>query len=160
MSFSVRTQHAGLWSPLQRPLPGPFGERENTAAPCARQACHRVCRQGQASLRVERGRLWEHYFQPLGQRNPRHSTTSSYTDYTLRSPRSLPRTLKHLNNILRGGGVMWEPPTKQFYHKKCQSPRVLPSRQSTWSIAAPSCIGSRPASRQSIREGHSGAPSQ
>jgi hypothetical protein len=45
--------------------------------------------------------------------------------------------------------LVWEPPTKQFY-AKCQSPRVLPSSQSTWSIAAPSCIGSRPASRQSI----------
>jgi hypothetical protein len=29
-----------------------------------------------------------------------------------------------------GGGVMWEPPTKQFYGK-FQSPRVLPSSQST-----------------------------
>jgi hypothetical protein len=29
---------------------------------------------------------------------------------------------------------VWEPPTKQFY-PKCQSPRVLPSSQSTWSIA-------------------------
>jgi hypothetical protein len=48
---------------------------------------------------------------------------------------------------------VWEPPTKQFY-PKCQSPRVLPSRQSAWSIAAPRCIGSRPASRQSIRDGH------
>jgi hypothetical protein len=46
---------------------------------------------------------------------------------------------------------MWEPPTKQFY-PKCQSPRVLPSSQSTWSIAAPICIGSRPTSRQSIRD--------
>jgi hypothetical protein len=43
---------------------------------------------------------------------------------------------------------LWEPPTKQFY-PKWQSPRVLPSSQS-----APSCIGSRPASRQSIRDGH------
>jgi hypothetical protein len=58
-----------------------------------------------------------------------------------------------------GGGVMREPPTKQFY-PKCQSPRVLPSSQSTRSIAALSCIGSRPASRQSIRDGHSGAPGQ
>jgi hypothetical protein len=76
MSFSVRTPASG--APLQRFLPGPLAERENTAAPCARQACHRVCRQGQATLRVERGRLWEHYFQSLVQRNPRHSTTSSY----------------------------------------------------------------------------------
>jgi hypothetical protein len=29
---------------------------------------------------------------------------SSYTDYTLRSPRSLSRTLEYLNNILRRGG--------------------------------------------------------
>jgi hypothetical protein len=93
----------GSGAPLQRPLPGPLTERENTASPCERQARHRVCRQGQASLRVERGRLWEHHFQPLGQRNPRHSTSSSYTVYTLWSPHSLPRTLKHLSNILRGG---------------------------------------------------------
>jgi hypothetical protein len=52
---------------------------------------------------------------------------------------------------------LWEPPTKQFC-PKCQSPRVLPSSQSTWSIAAPNCIGSRSASRQSIRDGHSEAP--
>jgi hypothetical protein len=48
---------------------------------------------------------------------------------------------------------VWEPPTKQFYPKR-QSPRVLPSSHSAWSIAAPSCTGSRPASRQSIRDGH------
>jgi hypothetical protein len=47
---------------------------------------------------------------------------------------------------------MWEPSTKQFY-RKCQAPRVLPSSQSTWGIAAPSCIGSPPANRQSIRDG-------
>jgi hypothetical protein len=45
----------------------------------------------------------------------------------------------------------WEPRTKQFY-PKCQSPTVLPSSQSTCRIAAPSCIGSRPTSRQSIRD--------
>jgi hypothetical protein len=28
----------------------------------------------------------------------------SYTDYMLRSPRSLPHMLQHLSNILRGGG--------------------------------------------------------
>jgi hypothetical protein len=39
-------------------------------------------------------------------------------------------------------------------YPKCQSPRVLPSSRSTWRIAVPSCIGSRPASRQSIRDGH------
>jgi hypothetical protein len=51
-----------------------------------------------------------------------------------------------------GVGVkVLEPPTKQFY-PKCQSPTVLPSSQSTWRITAPSCIGSRPASRQSIRD--------
>jgi hypothetical protein len=48
---------------------------------------------------------------------------------------------------------VWEPPTKQFY-PKCQSPRVLPSSQSMLRIAAPSCIGSRPASRQRIRDAH------
>jgi hypothetical protein len=49
--------------------------------------------------------------------------------------------------------ILWEPSTKQFY-PKCQSLRVLPSSQSAWSIAAPSCIGSCPASQQSIRNGH------
>jgi hypothetical protein len=34
---------------------------------------------------------------------------------------------------------VWEPPTKQFY-PKCQSPRVLPSSQSTWRIAAPTAL--------------------
>jgi hypothetical protein len=48
---------------------------------------------------------------------------------------------------------LWGPPTKQFC-SKCQSPRVLLSSQSAWSIAAPSCIGSRPASLQTIRDGH------
>jgi hypothetical protein len=52
----------------------------------------------------ERDRLWEHSFQPRGQRYSRHSTTSSYTGYTLRSPRSLPRTLQNQTNILPGGG--------------------------------------------------------
>jgi cleavage and polyadenylation specificity factor subunit 1 len=51
-------------------LPGPLAERENAAVPFEQQACHCVCRQGQARLRVERDRLWEHHFQPLGQRNP------------------------------------------------------------------------------------------
>jgi hypothetical protein len=46
-----------------------------------------------------------------------------------------------------------EPPTKQF-HSKCQSSRDLLSSQSAWSIATPSCVGWRPASRQSIRDGH------
>jgi hypothetical protein len=45
----------GSGAPLQRPLLGPLAERENTAAPCAQQACHRVCLQGQASLWVEQG---------------------------------------------------------------------------------------------------------
>jgi hypothetical protein len=48
---------------------------------------------------------------------------------------------------------VWKPPTKQFY-AKCRFPRDLPSSQSAWSIAAPSYIASRPASRQSIRDGH------
>jgi hypothetical protein len=34
----------------------------------------------------------------------------------------------------------------------CQSPRVLPSSQSTCSIPVLSCIGSRPASQQSLRD--------
>jgi hypothetical protein len=46
---------------------------------------------------------------------------------------------------------LWEPPTKQLY-PECQSPRVLPFSQSTWRIAAPSGIESRPASRQRIRD--------
>jgi hypothetical protein len=50
--------------------------------------------------------------------------------------------------------TLLELPTKQFY-PKCQSARVLPSSQSAWSIAALSCIGSRPASRQTIIDGHS-----
>jgi hypothetical protein len=43
-------------------------------------------------------------FNPVGSATP-ETTTSSYTDYTLRSPRSLPRTLQYLSNILRGGDV-------------------------------------------------------
>jgi hypothetical protein len=49
--------------------------------------------------------------------------------------------------------IVWEPPSKQFYPKR-QSPSVLPSSQSACSIAVPSCIGSRLASQQSIRDGH------
>jgi hypothetical protein len=37
---------------LERPLPGFVTERRDTAAPRARQARHRVNRQGQASLRA------------------------------------------------------------------------------------------------------------
>jgi hypothetical protein len=48
---------------------------------------------------------------------------------------------------------LWEPSTKQFY-SKCQSSRDLPSSQSARSTAAPSCIGSCPASRQSVTDGH------
>jgi hypothetical protein len=41
-------------------------------------------------------------FNPLASAT-RESTTSIYTDYTLRSPPSLPRTLQYLSNILCGG---------------------------------------------------------
>jgi hypothetical protein len=117
----------GSGARLQWPLPGPLTDRENTAAPCARQACHRVYRQGQAGLCVEGGRLWEHHFQLLGQHNSSHSTTSSYTDYMLRSPRSLPRPLQHQPNSLgRGGG---EVGTSQgsFIHISQPSSHVPPS---------------------------------
>jgi hypothetical protein len=84
-------------------------------------------------------------FNPLATAT-RHSTISSYTDYTLRSPCSLPSTLQYLSNILRGGWCGNLP--QSSFTPNCQSPRVLASSQSTWSITAPSCIGSRPASRQ------------
>jgi hypothetical protein len=48
---------------------------------------------------------------------------------------------------------VWEPPTKKFY-SKCQSSKELLSSQSERSIAASSCTGLQPASRQSIRDGH------
>jgi hypothetical protein len=40
----------------------------------------------------------------------------------------------HLSKIVPRYLTLWEPPTKQFY-RKCQSPTVLPSNQSTWRIA-------------------------
>jgi hypothetical protein len=49
----------------------------------------------------------------------------------------LSHTLQHLSNHLRGGGgVMWEPPTKQFY-SNCQFSGDQPSNQSERSTAAP-----------------------
>jgi hypothetical protein len=48
------------------------------------------------------------------------ATTPSYPDYTIRSPRPLPCTFRHLSNNLRGG-VMWESPTKQFCSENQQN---------------------------------------
>jgi hypothetical protein len=42
MSSSTRTQRAGLWSPLQQPLPGFVMEREDTATSRGQKAHHRV----------------------------------------------------------------------------------------------------------------------
>jgi hypothetical protein len=73
-----------------------------------------------------------------------------------------PSRVKICNNTstqYSNANTVWEPPTKQFY-AKCQSPRVLLSCQSTRSIAAPSCIRSRPASRHSIIDGQTQLHSQ
>jgi hypothetical protein len=110
----------GSGAPLQRPPPGPLAERENVTAPCARQACHRVCRLGQASLRVERVRSRTLHVQPSGQRSSSASTsghtitTYNYPHYVLRSPCTLPRTLQHLSKTL-SAGVMWDPPTRRLH---------------------------------------------
>jgi hypothetical protein len=168
--FSSRTRFLNLTrysTPLQWPLPGPLTERENTAAPDARQARHRVGRQGQASLRVERDRLQEHHFQILGQHSASHTTTApSYPDYTLRSPRPLPRTFRLLSNNLRGGGgdvgishkaVLLQETAKPALFRATTnilSERPLPS-QSARKLAAPVPIRPLVADRQSIRDGHS-----
>jgi hypothetical protein len=103
----------GSAAPLQRPLPSPVSARENAATASARQAHHRINRQGQAGLHIQRGRLQEHRLQPCGQSNASHTTTgyttshiitgSTYPNYTFRSSRPFPRTLQHLSNLLRGG---------------------------------------------------------
>jgi hypothetical protein len=100
--------------PLQRPLPSPVSERENFATPCDLQATHRVNRQGQAGLHIQRGRLQEHRLQPCTRSSASHTTTgyttthfitaSTYPHYAFWSSRPLSRTLQLLSNHLRRGG--------------------------------------------------------
>jgi hypothetical protein len=59
------------------------------------------------------------------------------------------RTIPHAQSANNWCGNL---PKKQFY-ANCQSPRVLPSSKSTWSIAAQSYIALRLASWQSIIDG-------
>jgi hypothetical protein len=102
------TTREALEPPLQRSLPVPVTESEDSATSGAREACHCVNRQGQASLHPQRDRPREQ-LQPASRNIPGHSTISHATtainkNYTLRSSHSFPCSLQHLSNQLRGGG--------------------------------------------------------
>jgi hypothetical protein len=60
---------------LQRSSQGPLAKRENLAGPSARQATHRVNRQGQAGLHIQRSRLQEHRLQPCTHSHTSHTTS-------------------------------------------------------------------------------------
>jgi hypothetical protein len=115
----------GSGAPLQRPVPGPLAERENVAAPCARQANHCVCRLGQTSVRVGRFRPRKPYFELSGTQDTtsdtsgRAATTYNSDDYTLRSPRSLPNTLQHLE--ISAGGCCGVPTRKLVFISTCSN---------------------------------------
>jgi hypothetical protein len=47
------------------------------------------------------------------------ATTDHNTDYTLRTPRTFPCSLRLSDHLRGGGGVMWEPPTVEIIH--CQA---------------------------------------
>jgi hypothetical protein len=94
---------SSLGTPLQRALQGPVTEREDTATSRARKTRHCVKRQGQACLHPQQDRQ-QKQLTPAGRNNPSHATTTSHNNYTLRSPRSFPRTLQSLSNHLCGGG--------------------------------------------------------
>jgi hypothetical protein len=113
------TTRQALEPPIQRLLPGPVTEREDSATSCAREACHCVNRQGQAGLHPQRDRPREQ-LQPASRNNPGRNTTSHAAtaipkNYTIQSSHPFPCSLKHLSSHLRGGGGggMWEPPTVQ-----------------------------------------------
>jgi hypothetical protein len=67
----------------------------------ATETGHPTVQEGQASLHLQRGRLQEHRLQPCGHSKASHATTSDHIiaasstkNYTFRSSRSLPSTLK------------------------------------------------------------------
>jgi hypothetical protein len=65
---TVRTQRAGLWSPLTAGhTTSCFWKRKRYNSLCA--ASHRVYRQGQTDLHIQQDRLRERNSQPCGQRN-------------------------------------------------------------------------------------------
>jgi hypothetical protein len=104
----------GFGTPLQRPLPGPVTEREDSATSRVREACHCVNGQGQAGLHPQLNRPREE-LQPASLNTPGrsyicHAATALHKNYTLRPSHSFPCSLQHLSRHLRGG-VMWEPPT-------------------------------------------------
>jgi hypothetical protein len=73
---SDRTQLVGPSSLLTAGAarPGLVSERQNAKTPRAWQAHRRVCRQGQAFLHIQRGRLRTYYLQTCDHRKPSHST--------------------------------------------------------------------------------------
>jgi hypothetical protein len=93
---------------FEPPYSGPTSEKLHAKTPCERQTHHRVCRQCQACLHIQRGRLQTHYLQTCDSPNPSHSTfwhtTTAFNDqdYTLRTLCSFSRTLHLLNINLRG----------------------------------------------------------
>jgi hypothetical protein len=98
---------------LEPPYSEPYqvlSRKNKTLKLVARQTHHRVCRQGQACLHIQRGRLWNHYFQACHHCNPNHNTfwntTTAFNNqnYTLRTPCQFSRTLHLLSINLRGGG--------------------------------------------------------
>jgi hypothetical protein len=113
----------GFGALLQRPLPGPVTEREDTAISRVRQAHHHVNRQGWQ---------WDHHLQPRSRRNLGHTTnrratTAHRKNYTLRTPCRFPCSLQQLSDHLRGvwgdvGTAHIESSaaaTRHFWHNNC-----------------------------------------
>jgi hypothetical protein len=59
---------------LQRRLPGLVPERQKVKTSCTRKTSHRVYRQGQACLHIQRRRQRKHYLQTYDHRNFNHNT--------------------------------------------------------------------------------------
>jgi hypothetical protein len=98
-----------LEPPLQRPLPGPVTESEDSETSRVREACHCVNGQVQAGLHRQRDRPQEQ-IQPASLNTPgpstnSHAATALHKNYTLRQSHSFPCSLRHLSRHLRGGDV-------------------------------------------------------
>jgi hypothetical protein len=94
ISFSIRPQHGGLWTPFTAALTRSCrGERWH-ATRCAHQGRHNV------SQHTEWGQLWKRYIEPCGKLNSIHGTightvAARCPDYMLRLSRRLPCMLQH-----------------------------------------------------------------
>jgi hypothetical protein len=101
--------------PFQRPARSPFTQGEDSPTLRAWQVRHRVSRQGQTCVHAGRDRTpdchnWNHAeTNTAGCGLAEHATATSRADHTLRSPRPLLGSIRHLSGHLGwGGGVKWE----------------------------------------------------